>query len=65
MNFLAEIDTTGIQNLILQLFKMLSEIDLKEIDLDYLGTLLTVIAPIWNPIWAYVNQLLEEWFGFM
>ncbi len=65
MNFLAEVDTTGIQNLILEFFKMLSEVNFKEIDLDFLGTILTVIAPVWNPIWAYVNTLLEEWFGFV
>ncbi len=64
MDIFANIDTTGIQNLILAFFKFLSEFDIKELDFDYLGSLLTVIAPIWNPIWAAVNEFLEEWFGF-
>lgn len=61
---LGDIDTTGAQDLILALFKYLSEFDIKEINFDYLGTILTYIAPVWNPIWAYVNELLGEWFGF-
>lgn len=64
MDFLANIDTTGIQNLILAFFKFLSEFDLKSLDFDYLGTVLTVIAPIWNPIWAGVSEWLYEVFGF-
>lgn len=64
MDFLANIDTTGIQNLILSFFKFLSEFDIKELDFDYLGSLLTVIAPVWNPIWAAVNEWLYETFGF-
>ncbi len=64
MNFLSEIDTTGAQNLILAFFKFLAEFDIKEIDFDYLGSVLTVIAPIWNPIWAAVTTWLENTFGF-
>ena len=64
MDFLGNIDTTGIQNLILTFFKMLSEVDLKTIDFDFLGTVLTTIAPIWNPIWAAVNEWLNATFGF-
>lgn len=64
MEILGSIDTTGIQNLILSFFKFLSEFDLKSLDFDYLGTVLTVIAPIWNPIWAAVSEWLNEVFGF-
>ena len=46
MDFLANIDTTGIQNLILAFFKFLSEFDIKTLDFDFLGTVLTYIAPI-------------------
>lgn len=63
-SILGSVDTTGIQNLILAFFKYLSEFDIKEINFDYLGQILTVIAPIWNPIWAAVNDWLGEWFGF-
>ncbi|MBQ2846727.1 MAG: hypothetical protein IJE74_00530 [Clostridia bacterium] len=64
MDFLANIDTTGIQNLILAFFKFLSEFDIKSLDFDFLGTVLTYIAPIWNPIWAAVNEWLHANFGF-
>ncbi len=68
MDFLGTIlgglDTTGIQDLILAFFKYLSEFDIKEINFDYLGDILTYIAPIWNPIWAAVNEWLYEVFGF-
>ena len=64
MDFLANIDTTGIQNLILAFFKFLSEFDIKTLDFDFLGTVLTYIAPIWNPIWATVSEYLSAWFGF-
>ncbi len=61
---LGEIDTSGAQELILAFFKYLSEFDIKEINFDYLGNVLTMIAPVWNPIWAMVNEWLGEWFGF-
>ncbi|MBQ2973942.1 MAG: hypothetical protein IJE19_06280 [Clostridia bacterium] len=61
---LGEIDTSGAQELILAFFKYLSEFDIKEINFDYLGQLLTLIAPIWNPIWAMVNEWLGDVFGF-
>ena len=59
---LGGIDTTGAQELILAFFKYLSEFDIKEINFDYLGSVLTVIAPIWNPIWAYVSEFLMDIF---
>jgi hypothetical protein len=59
-----DINTTGAQDLILAFFKYLSEFDIKEINFDYLGEILTFIAPVWNPIWASVSEFLAEWFGF-
>ncbi len=58
------IDTTGLQELIFTFFKMIAEFDIKTLDFDFLGTLLTFFAPIWNPIWAAVNDWLEATFGF-
>lgn len=58
------IDTTGIQELMLQFFKMIAELDFKSLNLDFMGELLTKIAPIWNPIWAAVNEWLNAIFGF-
>lgn len=63
-NLLGGIETSGAQELILAFFKYLSEFDIKEINFDYLGTVLTLIAPIWNPIWAVVGQWLGDIFGF-
>ena len=31
---------------------------------SHFGNLLTVIAPIWNPVWAEFNELLDLMFGF-
>lgn len=28
------------------------------------GSFLTVIAPIWNPLWSDLNEALELFFGF-
>lgn len=58
------IDTTGIQELIFTMFEMLANLDLKSLDLDYIATLLTFVAPVMNPIWQAVNQWLEANFGF-
>lgn len=61
---LGGLDTTGAQELILAFFKYLSEFDIKEINFDYLGVVLTLIAPIWNPIWEIVGAWLGDIFGF-
>lgn len=58
------IDTTGIQELILTFLGAIANIDIKEFNFDYLGVLLTAIAPVWNPIWAAVNEWLNSAFGF-
>ncbi|MBQ7837260.1 MAG: hypothetical protein IJ395_01430 [Clostridia bacterium] len=58
------VDTTGIQELILTILKAIATFDIKTLDFDYLGVVLTMIAPVWNPIWAAVNEFLHEYFGF-
>lgn len=59
-----EINTQGIQDLILAAANALANLDLKALDLDFLGELLTKYSSIWNPIWEVVNVFLEKWFGF-
>lgn len=59
-----EINTQGIQDLILAIANALANLDLKALDLDFLGELLTKYSSIWNPIWEVVNVFLEKWFGF-
>ena len=63
-DFFANVDTTGIEELIYSFAKMISEFDIKTLNFDYLGELLTVIAPVWNPIWAAINEWLFANFGF-
>lgn len=63
MDFLASIDTTGIEELIMTIMTAIANFDLKSLDLDFLGELLTAIAPIWNPIWAAITELLSEYIG--
>lgn len=58
------IDTTGLETLIYTFMKMLAEFDIKTLDFDWIATLLTFFAPIWNPIWAAVNEWLDVNFGF-
>ena len=58
------IDTTGIQELILAIVKLIAGTDLKAIELETgLATLLTMFADIWNPIWKEVTVWLEGSFG--
>jgi hypothetical protein len=59
-----EINTQGIQDLILAAANALANLDLKALDFDWLAELLTKYSDIWNPIWAAVNVFLENWFGF-
>ena len=58
------IDTTGIEELIMTIMTAIANLDLKSLDLDFLGEILTKIAPIWNPIWAAVNNFLALYFNF-
>lgn len=54
-----EVSTGGMEDLIYTFFEGILELNLKNMDFDYLGELLTLVAPIWNPIWAAIN----EWLG--
>ena len=31
---------------------------------DILGSFLTVIAPVWNPLWIAINELFDVLFAF-
>lgn len=62
--FLSNIDTAGIEELIYTIAEGIANFDIKTLDLDFLGELLTLVAPIWNPIWAMVNEFLAVYFGF-
>ena len=59
-----EVDTKTLEDLIVGLFQWIITFDPKTINVEYLSQLLTTFAPIWNPIWALVNQFLGEKFGF-
>ncbi len=41
-----------------------TDFNIRTIDSTTIPALLDLVAPIWNPIWALVNQFLGEWFGF-
>ena len=58
------IDFTGLENLVYTFMEMLANFDIKTLDFDWIATLLTFFAPIWNPIWAAVNDWLYINFGF-
>lgn len=57
------IDTTGIEELIVTILTAIANFDLKALNLDFLGEFLTKIAPIWNPIWAAITDILAEYIG--
>lgn len=63
-DFLAGVDTSGIENIILAIFKWISEFDVKTVDTSIVQKLLDTFYPIWNPFWAWVNELLGAYFGF-
>ena len=58
-----EVSTTGMEDLIYTFFEGILQLNLKDMDLDYLGQLLTLVAPIWNPIWAAINEWLYAFMG--
>ena len=58
------IDFTGLETLVYTFMEMLANFDIKTLDFDWIATLLTFFAPVWNPIWATVSEFLSEWFGF-
>ncbi len=58
-------DTSGIQDLIFTMVKYFAEnFDLRTVDTTTVAKLLTLVAPIWNPIWQYVNAFLANFFNF-
>lgn len=59
-----EMNTGGIQELILAMTDALANFDIKTLDLDFIAEFLTAVAPIWNPIWAAVNEFLALYFNF-
>lgn len=63
MDFLASIDTTGIEELIMTIMTAIANLDLRSLNFEFLGELLTAVAPIWNPIWAAITDLLSEYIG--
>ena len=58
------IDFTGLETLIYTFMKMLTEFDIKTLDFDWIATLLTFFAPVWNPIWEVISEFLSVYFGF-
>ncbi len=59
-----EFDTAGLEALVYTFMELLANFDIKTLDFDWIATLLTFVAPIWNPIWAAVNDWLYINFGF-
>ena len=58
-------DTSGIQDLIFTMVKYFAEnFDLRTVDTTTVAKLLDMAAPIWNPMWQYVNAFLAKYFGF-
>lgn len=55
-------DVTGFAELMTTILEGIANLDLKTINFDYLGELLDLVAPIWNPIWAYVESFLMDIF---
>ena len=59
-----EINTAGIEDLIVTITEAISKIDLKAIEFESgLASLLTQFSDIWNPIWKAVTAFLEGSFG--
>lgn len=59
-----ELNTSGIEELIVAAAEALASFDIKALELDFIAELLTKFAPIWNPIWAAVNNFLALYFNF-
>ena len=55
-------DFTGLAELMTTILEGIANLDLKMINFDYLGKLLDLVAPVWNPIWAYVTEFLMDIF---
>ena len=60
-----DIDTAGIQELVLYLINWLvTGFDIRTIDTETVAQLLTTFSGIWNPIWEAVNNALGNLFNF-
>ncbi len=55
-------DFTGLAELMTTILEGIANLDLKMINFDSLGKLLDLVAPVWNPIWAYVTEFLMDIF---
>ncbi len=55
-------DVTGFAELMTTILEGIANIDLRTINFDYLGSLLDIVAPVWNPIWEYVEEFLKDIF---
>ena len=55
-------DITGLADLITTIVEGIANLDLRTINFDYLGELLDLVAPIWNPIWKSVTEFLMDIF---
>ncbi len=55
-------DVTGFAELMTTILEGIANLDLKTINFDSLGQLLDLVAPVWNPIWEYVEGFLMDIF---
>ncbi|MCR5150121.1 MAG: hypothetical protein K6B52_02710 [Clostridiales bacterium] len=59
-----DVDTTGLVELLDALLNGLKDFHISQVNGDYLTGLLSIVAPIWNPIWTVLSGLLTKYFGF-
>lgn len=59
-----DINTEGLEQLIVAATEFLANFDIKALDFTMLEQLLTDFSWIWNPIWEGVQTFLETYFGF-
>ncbi|MCR5150175.1 MAG: hypothetical protein K6B52_02995 [Clostridiales bacterium] len=55
-----DVDTSGLVELLDLILNGIKDFHISQIKGDYLTGLLTKIAPLWNPIWVWVTQLLGK-----
>lgn len=60
MLFDLEVSTGGMEDLIFTVLEGILELNLADMDLDYLGNLLTFLSPVWNTtVVPFLMYLLE------
>lgn len=60
MLFDLTVNTDGMEDLIFTFFEGILELNLMDMDLDYLGNLLTFLSPVWNTtVVPFLMYLLE------